>query len=273
MKTSVAALAVFLFCISSLVSAADAPAAPGKEKAAQARGKVLKFSGDVHVVNRYGQKRKLSKTGGRINQHDTVVTGKNSRGGLRFNDGAMSVLDEKSQLQVEKRNWFSYLGGKIYFTFKKVFGEPRRVRTRAATIGVRGTTFIIQQEEGGDSVALQEGLLEIDSTGPAFEIHRKREQEDFERYRQAFDEAKQKTQDEFRRYQKQLQREFIEYRRSFELKPDRVIRFSGYRVDETGLDEKYRQDFAAFEAEADELIRQFREKSDGKSAEPQNEPQ
>jgi len=77
---------------------------------------------------------------------DTIVTKKGSRVVVRFDDGALSSLDEKSRLRVETTNWFSYLGGKIYFTFKKVFGEPRHVRTRAATIGVRGTTYYHQRK-------------------------------------------------------------------------------------------------------------------------------
>jgi len=41
---------------------------------------------------------------------------------------------------------------------------------------VRGTTFIISEnsQQNGESVALKEGLLQIESTGPAFEIHRKK---------------------------------------------------------------------------------------------------
>lgn len=223
------------------------------------RGKVLKYSGKVYIVNRYGRKTRLSKPNVAVRQKDTIVTGGSSRVVLRFNDGTLTVLDEKSRLQVEQKNWFSYIGGKIYFTFRKLFGEPRRIQTRAATIGIRGTTLIVKSGEGGELVALKEGELQIDTTGPAFEIHRTKQADDFEHYRQEFNTAKQQTSNEFDQYRKQMQREFVEYKRRFQLKADQQIQFTGYRVDENVLDEINKNDFTAFEQEAGELIKQFRE--------------
>jgi len=138
------------------------------------RGKVLKVNGDVEVVDEKGDKRVVANVDEPLHEMDTIVTSEGARVVAQFDDGALSVLDEKSRLRVEKISWFSYLGGKVYSTFKKVFGETRYVKTRAATIGVRGTTFIISEnsEQNGESVALKEGLLQIPSNGPAFEIHR-----------------------------------------------------------------------------------------------------
>jgi len=249
-------LVTFMVCVFiSLQSFSSAAAGPEKY-----RGKVLKFSGDVEVVNARGERRFIKKANEPLHEMDTIVTKKNSRVVVRFDDGALSSLDEKSRLRVEKTNWFSYLGGKIYFTFKKVFGEPRRVRTRAATIGVRGTTFIISENsaQNGESVALKEGLLQIESNGPAFEIHKKKMTDDFAQFKQQQQQAQKKMRDEFEQYKKQTQREFIEYRRNFTLQPDRVISLSGYRVDETAMSEADKADFDAFESEAEVLIKEFR---------------
>jgi len=237
-------------------------AAAGQEKY---RGKVLKFSGDVEVVNARGERRLIKQADEPLHEMDTIVTKNNSRVVVRFDDGALSSLDEKSRLRVEKTNWFSYLGGKIYFTFKKVFGEPRRVRTRAATIGVRGTTFIISENSGqnGESVALKEGLLQIESTGPAFEIHKRNMMDDFARFKQQQYQAQKKMHDEFEQYKKQTQRELIQYRRNFTLQPNRVISLSGYRVDEVAMNEANKADFDSFESEAEDLIKEFRLESKG----------
>ena len=168
------------------------------------RGKVLKFNGDVEIINAQGEKRSVKEVDEPLNENDTIVTREGARIVVQFDDGALSVLDEKSRLRVEKTSWFSYLGGKVYFTFKKVFGEPRRVRTRAATIGVRGTTFIISENENrdGESVALKEGLLQIESTGPAFEIHKQKELNEFEQFKLEQMRARQATLDEFEKYKK-----------------------------------------------------------------------
>jgi len=128
------------------------------------RGKVLKVNGDVEIINVKGEKRLIKKADEPLNEMDTIVTKNGGSVVVQFDDGVLSVLDEKSRLRVEKSSWFSYLGGKVYFTFKSFFGEPRRVKTRAATIGVRGTTFIISENEkqNGETVALKEGLLKIE---------------------------------------------------------------------------------------------------------------
>lgn len=228
------------------------------------RGKVLQLRGDVEIVNQQGEKRIVDKADETVNEMDTIVTRSDARVVVQFDDGALSVLDEKSRLRVEKTSWFSYLGGKVYFTFKKVFGDTRQVKTRAATIGIRGTTFIISEnsQQNGESVALKEGLLQIQSTGPAFEIHKQKVLDEFDQYRQQHEESQAALQDEFDQYKQQAMNEFVEYRRNFTLQPDRVISLSGYRVDETAMTSADEADFVLFETEAEEIIRSFRDNTD-----------
>ena len=215
------------------------------------RGTILKFNGEVEVLDANGNTRMVRSVDEPLNENDTIVTKQDARIVVRFNDGALSVLDEKSRLRVEKTSWFSYLGGKVYFTFNKVFGETRRIKTRGATIGVRGTTFIIgdggNAEQNGESVALKEGLLQIESTGPNFEIHKQKELTEFEQFKLEQQQAKAALKGEFEEYKKQTMREFIEYKREFTMQPNRVITISGYRVDETAMAENNVKDFADFE--------------------------
>ena len=228
------------------------------------RGKVLKFDGDVEVVDSMGEKRAVKNIEEPLNEMDTIVTKKDASVVLRFNDGALSVLGEKSRLRVKKTSWFSYLGGKVYFTFKKVFGEQQRVvKTRSATIGIRGTTFIISEntDQDGEAVALKEGLLQIESTGPAFEIHKKKLLDEFEQFKLKQQREKRQLQDEFQRYKENNIKEFIEYRHRFTLQPNRVINLSGYRVDEAEMTAVNQADFESFEEEAEDFINEFREKS------------
>ena len=229
------------------------------------RGKVLKFSGDVEVVNAKGEKRVVTKVDEPLNEMDTIVTKKGARIVVRFDDGALSVLDEKSRLRVEKTSWFSYLGGKVYFTFKKVFGETRRIKTRAATIGVRGTTFIISENEKGESVALKAGLLQVESNGPVFEIHKKKIMDEFAQFKQQHQQAQQELKDEFEQYKQQTTQEFIEYRKAFTLRSNQVVNLSGYRVDEAAMSNADKADFELFESE--DLIKQFRTNSKTLNAE------
>ena len=225
------------------------------------RGRILKVNGDVHIINEKGEMRKLEESRFLVRELDTVVTSENGTAVIRFNDGSMSVMSEKSSLRVEKTNWLSHIGGRIYFTFRKVFGEPKRVRTPFATIGVRGTTFVIFDDEAGQGVSLQEGVVEVESPAEAFEIHRTREMDEFERFRMEAKRERQQMLDEFEDYKKKTIDEFVVYRKQFTLDPGHTIRFDGNRVDESLFDDDDRQQFEDFEIIAGEMLKEFREKA------------
>jgi hypothetical protein len=233
----------------------------GVAGAEEFRGKVVKVKGDVHIIDAQGNRTKVDESKFLVRELDTIVTDKGGNVIVQFNDGAMTVLDEKSSLQVEKTNWLSHIGGKIYFTFRKIFGQPRQVKTAFATLGVRGTTFIVYDNEKGEGVALAEGQLEVESPGPDFEIHRKQELDEFEAIKQQAHEQRQALKKEFDDYRNRMQHEFVEYKKNFTLEADHVIRFDGTRVDETTMDDDTRADFAAFEKEAGDMLIEFRKQA------------
>lgn len=224
-------------------------------------GRVLRFNGDVHIIDAAGECRTVDETGLLVRELDTVVTAEGSHAVVRFNDGALSVLDENSRLQVEKSRWLSHLGGKIYFTFRKIFGKPRMVKTRFATLGIRGTTFIVYDDDTDQGVALQEGLLDIESPGAAFEIHRQQALDEFETFKQQALEEQKELRREYEDYRKQMQHEFIEYKQNFILRANYLVRFDGNRVDESEIDEHVVAEFENFEAIAGDLLEQFREQA------------
>ncbi len=125
---------------------------------------------------------------------------------------------------------------------------------------MRGTSFIISENEkqNGETVALKEGLLQIESTGPAFEIHKKEIIDEFTQFKQQRQQEKQAVQNEYEQYKQQTRQEFVEYSRQFTLRPDRMINLSGYRLDETAMSKVNRADFELFESEAEDLIKAFR---------------
>lgn len=224
-------------------------------------GKVIKANGEVHIIDADGEHYTVEESKFLVRQMDTIVTAAGGNAVVKFNDGAISVLGEKSSLQVETTSWFSHLGGKIYFTFRKVFGERRQVKTRFATLGIRGTTFIVFDDDNGQAVALEEGLLEIESPGSAFEIHRQQQLDEFETFKQQSRQQQQAVQRKFDDYRSQMQREFIEYKKNFSLQSNRIIQFDGIRVDESIIDENVKAEFDNFKAIAGELLDEFREQA------------
>lgn len=227
-----------------------------------ARGQIVKASGEVYVRDQKGAEHKVDTSKYVVHQADTVITKQDGKAVVKLNDGALTVLDENSQLLVKKPGWLSYLSGKIYFTFRKVFAGSRHIVTPFSTIGIRGTTFIVYSDKAGGGVALKEGRLELESPGKDYELHISRELKDFADFKKQQQEASQKMRNEFDDYKKQIKQEFVEYRKSFILQSNRVVRFNGNRVDETSMDSadnsEVSADFGNFEQEAGELLKQFR---------------
>lgn len=232
---------------------------------ADVRGQIIKSSGEVYVRDQKGTEQKVDTSKYLVHQADMVVTGQGGKAVVQLNDGALSVLDENSKLLIKKRGWMSYLAGKIYFTFRKVFAAPKHISTPFSTIGIRGTTFIVYSDKAGGGVALKEGRLELESPDKDYELHISRELKDFADFKKQQQEASRSMRNEFDSYKKQIKHEFVEYRKSFILQSNRVVRFNGNRVDETSMDAADNADisaeFGSFEQEAGELLKQFREQS------------
>lgn len=257
MKTQAQSLSLILFTL--LLGASFSATAD------DFRARIVKVQGEVYVVNQQGEQRKPEKTKNLVNRNETIVTKEGGKAVVQFDDGAMSVMDEKSSLKVEKSGWFSQLGGKIYYVFKKVFGseEPRKVKTNYATIGIRGTTFMVYDDpESGQGVALQEGKLNIESPGKAFEIHKQKQADDFEAFKQQMKDKQEKLAKEFKDYKKKTMKEFVEYKKDFDLEANRVVSFDGNRVDETALSDDLKKQFDDFESFAGDYVKAYKELDD-----------
>ncbi|MCK4710344.1 MAG: FecR domain-containing protein [Gammaproteobacteria bacterium] len=224
------------------------------------RGRIVKSEGDVTVITADGESVKPQKLNNLLKASETIVTEASSRAVIQFSDGSMAVLNERSKLLVEKSEWLSQIGGKIYFAFKKVFGKkPRKIKTSFVTLGIRGTSFIVDVDEGDEAVALQEGSLNVESPGDDFELHKKKKPEDdFAAYMKQQQQQVNKVNDEFSAYKKQINEEFVEYVKQFTLEPNKMISFNGNRVDETGISDELRKDFGSLEDFAGDFLDEYK---------------
>lgn len=226
------------------------------------RARIVKIQGEVYVINDRGEQRTPEKTKFLVNKMETVVTRDDAKAVVQFDDGAMSVLDEKSSLRVEQSGWLSQLSGRAYYIFRKVFGQkqaPKKVKTKFATIGIRGTTFIVSADENAQGVALQDGKLNIESPSGDYAIHRQQQADDFDSFKQQLQDQQQALQSEYDDYKKNIEKEFVEYKKSFDLEANRVVEFDGNRVRESALSAELQQAFEEFEAFAGDYARAYKE--------------
>lgn len=224
------------------------------------RGRIVKSEGAVTVISSSGEKFAPEKLNNLVKASETIKTDKDSKAVVQFSDGSMAVLNEKSSLFVEKSEWLSQLGGKIYFAFKKIFGKkPRKIKTSFVTLGIRGTSFIVDADEGSEKVALQEGSLNVESPGDDFELHQKKPaDEDFSSFVQQQKEESEKVKKEFAEYKEKVQEEFVSYVKEFTLQPDKMISFSGNRVDEDEISQSLRDEFSRLEDFAGDIVDEYK---------------
>jgi hypothetical protein len=225
------------------------------------RARLVKVQGDVVIVNDKGEERKPEKNQFLVSKMETVVTRDGGKAVVQFDDGALSVMDEKSSLRVEQSGWLSQLGGKIYYVFRKTLGskaEPKQVKTGFATIGIRGTTFIVVDNADNKSVALQTGKLNLESPGDDYAIVTQ-QANDFDAFKKQAQEQQQAMKREFEDYKAKTASEFVEYKKSFDLQANRVVSFDGNRVTEKEIDASVGSEFGDFESFAGQYIKAYRE--------------
>jgi len=224
------------------------------------RGRIIKVQGDVKVLMSDGNSHRPEKLNNLVKEAETIITSADSKAVVQFNDGSMAVLNESSSLLVEKSEWLSQLGGKIYFAFKKIFGKkPRKIKTGFVTLGIRGTSFIVDSNAGSESVALQEGSLHVESPGDGFEVEKEKPVvNEFDAYMQAQKGNAEEMQKEFADYSSNMNKEFTEFVKEFTLEPNKMISFNGNKVSKTDITENIRQEFSSLEEFAGDIVNEYK---------------
>ncbi|MDH5423424.1 MAG: FecR family protein [Gammaproteobacteria bacterium] len=223
------------------------------------RGRIVKTQGDVKVLMANGESMLPEKLNNLVKESETIITSASSKAVIQFSDGSMAVLNESSSLLVEKTEWLSQLGGRIYFAFKKVFGKkPRKIKTSFVTLGIRGTSFIVDSNTGAESVALQEGSLSVESPGDDFELVKETPEDEFAAFKQQQQQQAEKVEQEFSDYKNKINEEFVEYVKEFTLQPDKMVSFNGQRVNETAITDELRQEFDTLEGFAGDIVDEYK---------------
>lgn len=225
------------------------------------RARIAKVQGDVYVIGKDGEKRTPQEKKHLVSSDETIVTEKSSKALVQFADGGMSVLDENSSLLVENKGWMSQISGKIYYIFRKLISRDRtkNIKTRNATIGVRGTTFIVDMNKNYEQIALQEGRLNIESADGEFKLIRKSsEQDDFSSYKQQIESQQSRALQEFEDYKTRINKDFFEYVKSFEMQANQLVELRGVEASEKKLDQHWQAEFEAFAEFSGEYARAYK---------------
>jgi FecR protein len=161
----------------------------------------------------------------------------------------------------KESSFFRQITGIVYYAMNSIKGNrrPVEVRTATATIGIRGTRFIVTDVEGRNEVGMRKGLVSVTSPEGEFEIHKQAELDEFEAFKKAGEAEIAKSEREFEEYKANTQQEFIEYKREFSLGADRMASFNGKRVEDRPLSGETKQDMESIESYAEQWIKEVRD--------------
>lgn len=192
---------------------------------------IVKLDGTVKVQHQNSIKKTKASIGMALMQGDTVLTYRNAKAVLVLEDKTKIVVKEYASLELVSHDEYTQSGGKVFFKVtKRRNGKGLKVNTPFAIIGVKGTEFVVTDDNTSKSLALNEGLVGVDSpSGKAFALLDKEKLD-------AAMGSKSNDADEFEAYKKELMAEFTEYKKSFDLSPGKKLNFNGQNVTQSAMD-------------------------------------
>jgi hypothetical protein len=247
----------FIFCLAGLVMANACLAAGGAIE-------IVKAEGSVATSDASGKQERAVTSKSVLPPKNILTTGPNGRAVVRMGSSGYIVLEKNSKIEIgntqDNAGFLRQITGMIYYALNKIKGDQTlEVRTRAATIGVRGTRFLITDMPERNEIDMRKGLVSVTSPEGDFEIHKKSEQDEFEAYKQEAKDAIAKEKKDFEEYKTRTEKEFVEYKREFSLGANRMASFDGKHVEDRPLSAESIKDMETAESYAEEWLKEIRD--------------
>jgi len=226
---------------------------------------VMTSEGSVMVGDAIGKSTKPVQAKSIVQAGNVLTTGPSARAVVRVGSDGFIVVGKNSQVEIGKTKkeagFFRQITGIVYYAMNSVKGSrrPVEVRTATATIGIRGTRFLVTDVEGRNEIGMRKGQVSVTSPEGEFEIHKKAELDEFEAYKKAGEAEIAKKEREFEEYKANTQQEFIEYKREFSLGADRMASFAGKRVEDRPLSGETKKDMDSIESYAEQWLKEVRD--------------
>ncbi len=231
---------------------------PAFAAAGDFQGKIVKCKGNVTIINNKGKVRKPEVSDYIAITDEEINTRSGGKAVVKFTNGSVTVIGENSRLGIEKPTLFAHLRGTILFSFAKSAGPMRMVQTDSAVFGVRATSFVVKKDGNGETLALQEGLVNVEATKGEFEIHRKKEKEELDDFKAEMEEGVKDMKREAEAFIDKEKSDFVEYKKSFLLNARNTICINGGRVDQHPMDKKDQEAFDELETFGGDYVKDFR---------------
>lgn len=212
---------------------------------------IIKIEGKVKILSASSIKKHTAVVGELLFQGDKIITYTDSKVVIRAEDDSKLVLNANSELTFVDRSTLEQGRGEVYYNIqKRGNAKGLKVMTPFSIIGIKGTEFIVDANETDGEIALNEGLIGIESLHAEFELHKQKVMAEYEAF-------KDKQMQEFEAYKAQAQDGIVSYVRSFDLQAGKSLHFgdaSGCeedcesRVNEMDFTDKMAKRFESYQA-------------------------
>lgn len=224
---------------------------------------IVKSQGGVTVSDKPDGKQMAVTTKSSLPAANILSTGADGRAVVRVGNTGYIVLEKNSKVEINhgSASFFRQLTGMVYYAVNTIKGKDRtlEVRTKTATMGIRGTRFLVADIPERNEIGMRKGTLSVESPSGEFEIHKKAEQDEFEAMKREGQAAVNKEKSDFDAYKASAEKEFVEYKREFSLGADRMVSFDGKRVDDRPLSGETKKDMETLETYASEWLSQVQD--------------
>ena len=227
---------------------------------------IVKADGKLTVSDAAGANSRAVKIKDRLPSSNILSTDGSGRAVVRVGSTGYVVLEKNSKVEINIQNdhaeFFRHLTGIVYYGVNnlKKSGHTLEVRTATATLGIRGTRFLISDIPDRYEVGMRKGSVSVSSVKGEFEIHLKATQDEFEKFKQESTAAVAAEKESFEKYKDNIQHEFVEFKKEFALDKNRMVSFDGKRVDDRPLGGQTQKDMETLEGFASEWLSKLEDK-------------
>ncbi len=180
---------------------------------------ITKIEGNVKSLPCQTIKKHTAKEGEILLAGDKLITYKDTKVMVELLDKSQIILNENSQMTFVSLTSLEQSSGEIYYNIqKRTKSRGLKVTTPFSIIGIKGTEFIVNSSDISQ-IALNEGLIAIESINANFELHKKQMLDKFNAYKQKQDKG-------FEEYKNSTNDEVISYVKAFNLEASHILNFS-----------------------------------------------
>ncbi len=223
------------FFLLLLIPLAEVTAATEEEAVAT----LERFDGLVKVMPKGSLRRSKVEAQHKLYSGDMVLSYRNAHALIILRDGSKVVLDARASIRFSTNEVDQRSGAVYYEIHHRNAKHALKVKTEFAIIGIKGTTFIVNADDEKESVALQEGEIEVESPEAAFRLYRDRVNADFIAYQNRQNQG-------FEAYKNRQNKKMASSVKAFEMQAGKVVHFSGNKAEESDFDINVTAEFERF---------------------------